>query len=126
MAAAPRRKQVAVKLKPRKIADRTKKAPPPRSTVQPRPSLRPAVRASFPLPEPSRGGSSGAIGISSFLIVLGLICAIACFTMAVVPPTYMRWRPAAIFASERHADLTVTGVALLTIALGLVILGKVF
>jgi hypothetical protein len=28
----------------------------------------------------------------------------------------MRWRPAVIFASERHLDLTMTGLALLTIA----------
>lgn len=121
-AAAPKRKHLRVKPKAHKPVHRAKKAPAPRRTFLPKPT----VRVSLPLPEPSRSGSGGTIGLSSFLIVLGLICAIACFTMAVVPPTSMRWRPAVIFASERHADLTVAGVALLTIALSIVIVGKVF
>jgi hypothetical protein len=52
----------------------------------------------------------------SFLIVVGLVGAIACFAVALLPATYMRWRPAVIFASERHLDLTVAGLAFLTIA----------
>jgi hypothetical protein len=50
------------------------------------------------------------------LIVLGLVGAITCFALALVPATYMRWRPAVMFASERHFDLTVAGLALLMIA----------
>jgi len=50
------------------------------------------------------------------LIVLGLVGAIACFALALVPATYIRWRPAVIFTSENHLDLTVAGLALLTIA----------
>jgi hypothetical protein len=61
----------------------------------------------------------------SFLIVLGLVGAIACFAVALVPATYMRWRPAVIFASERHLDLTVAGLALLTIAACVLVFGRV-
>jgi hypothetical protein len=51
----------------------------------------------------------------SLLIVLGLALAIACFTIAVIPATVVRWRPAAIFVSERQVDLTVLGLALLMV-----------
>jgi hypothetical protein len=47
------------------------------------------------------------------MIVLGLGLAIVCFTVAMVPATHVRWRPAAIFVSERQIDLTVLGLALL-------------
>jgi hypothetical protein len=64
---------------------------------------------------PAKSSSGGPVGLTSFLIVLGLVCAIACFALALVPATYMRWRPAVIFASERHPEMTVAGLALLTI-----------
>jgi hypothetical protein len=51
----------------------------------------------------------------SLLIVMGLGLAIACFTIAVIPATAVRWRPAAIFVSERQVDLTVLGLALLMV-----------
>jgi hypothetical protein len=59
------------------------------------------------------------------MIVLGLGGAIACFAVVLLPATSIRWRPAVIFASERHLDLTVAGVALLTIAASILVLGRV-
>jgi hypothetical protein len=56
------------------------------------------------------GGSSD---LGSIVIVLGLGLAIACFAMALVPATHVRWRPVAIFVSERQVDLTIIGLALL-------------
>jgi hypothetical protein len=57
--------------------------------------------------------AGGSFNLGSLLIVLGLGVAIACFTIALVPATYLKWRPAAIFVSERQVDLTVVGLALL-------------
>jgi hypothetical protein len=60
--------------------------------------------------------SGGSFSLGSLLIVLGLSFAIASFSIAVVPARYVKWRPAAIFVSERQVDLTVVGVALLVAA----------
>jgi len=57
--------------------------------------------------------SSGSFSLASLLVVLALSVAIACFAAAAVPATSVRWRPAAIFVSERQIELTVIGVALL-------------
>jgi hypothetical protein len=60
--------------------------------------------------------SGGSFDLSSLIILLGLAFAIACFTIALVPATYVKWRPAAIFVSERQLDVTVVGLALLAAA----------
>jgi hypothetical protein len=60
-----------------------------------------------------RTKSGGSFNLGSLLVVLGLSLAIACFAVAIVPVTYVRWRPAAIFVSERQVDLTVIGLGLL-------------
>jgi len=57
-----------------------------------------------------KGG--GSVDVSSLLIVMGLALAIACFAMAIIPATYVPWRPAAIFVSERVVDLTLLGLVL--------------
>ena len=57
--------------------------------------------------------SGGSSDLGSIVIVLGLGLAIACFAMALVPATHVRWRPVAIFVSERQVDLTIIGLALL-------------
>jgi hypothetical protein len=57
-----------------------------------------------------RGGSFDP---GSLVIVLGLGLAIACFAVALVPATHVRWRPVAIFVSERQVDMTIIGLALL-------------
>ena len=61
-------------------------------------------------------GPSGSFDLSSLLILLGLAFAIACFMIALVPATHVKWRPAAIFVSDRQLDLTVVGLALLVAA----------
>jgi hypothetical protein len=64
----------------------------------------------------SKSGGDGSLNFSSILIVFGLGIAIACFAVALVPATAVKWRPAAIFVSERQVDLTVVGLALLVAA----------
>jgi hypothetical protein len=61
--------------------------------------------------------SGGSSDLGSIVIVLGLALAIACFAVALVPATHVRWRPVAIFVSERQVDLTIIGLALLMGAL---------
>lgn len=61
----------------------------------------------------SKSGGGGSSDLGSIVIVLGLSIAIACFAVALVPATSVKWRPAAIFVSERQVDLTITGLALL-------------
>jgi hypothetical protein len=57
--------------------------------------------------------SGGSSDLGSIVIVLGLALAIACFAVALVPATHVRWRPVAIFVSERQVALTIIGLALL-------------
>ncbi len=64
----------------------------------------------------SKSGGGGSLDFSSIVIVLGLSIAIACFAVALVPATSVKWRPAAIFVSERQVDLTVIGLGLLVAA----------
>jgi hypothetical protein len=59
---------------------------------------------------------SGSFDLRSLLILLGLAFAIACFMVALVPAAHVKWRPAAIFVSDRQLDLTVVGLALLVAA----------
>ena len=87
------------------------KAPVKTTTVLPEVTIAPPVSAGVSnVFQPKSGGS---FSLGSLLIVLGLSFAIACFSIAVVPATYVKWRPAAIFVSERQVDLTVVGLALL-------------
>jgi hypothetical protein len=60
--------------------------------------------------------SGDSFELRSLLILLGLAFAITCFTIAIVPATYVKWRPAAIFVSDRQLDVTVVGLALLAAA----------
>jgi hypothetical protein len=68
--------------------------------------------------------SGGSFNLGSLLVVLGLSLAIACLAIAVVPATYVRWRPAAIFVSERQVDLTVIGLGLLVVTAFMLVLTK--
>jgi hypothetical protein len=67
---------------------------------------------------------SGGFNLGSLLVVLGLSLAIACLAIAVVPATYVKWRPAAIFVSERQVDLTVIGLGLLVVTAFMLVLTK--
>ena len=108
------------KPKPKKVQH---KAPvKKKTTVLPKVTIAPPVSAGVSnVFQPKSGGS---FSLGSLLIVLGLSCAIACFSIAVVPATYVKWRPAAIFVSERQVDLTVVGVALLVAAAFTLLLTK--
>lgn len=57
--------------------------------------------------------AGGSFDLGSLVIVLGLGLAIACFAVALVPATHVKWRPVAIFVSERQVDVTIIGLALL-------------
>ena len=95
-----------------------KKARPKKTIVTPTTTTVPKVTAAPPLGAVGeqvalKTKSNGSISLASLLIVLGLSVSIACFALAVVPATHLKWRPAAIFVSERQVDLTLVGVALL-------------
>jgi len=93
---------------------RHKKSPAKKTTVRSPITVAPVRAVQIRHAFQSRSGGSSDLG--SLLIVLGLGFAIACFTIALVPAAYVKWRPAAIFVSERQVDLTVVGLALLVTA----------
>lgn len=94
---------------------RHKKSPAKKTTVLPTVTVAPPVRA-VQIRHAFQRRSGGSFHLGSLLIVLGLGFAIACFTIALVPAAYVKWRPAAIFVSERQVDLTFAGLALLVTA----------
>jgi hypothetical protein len=109
--AATVKPKTRVHVKPKKV--RHKKAVVKKKTTPlPKISLAPPVGA-VGVQVALKTKSGGSIGLASLLVVLGLSFAIACFAVAAVPATYVKWRPAAIFVSERQVDLTLVGVALL-------------
>lgn len=60
----------------------------------------------------SQAKEGQATDVGSLLIVTGLGLAIVCFGVAMIPATVVRWRPVALFVSERHVDLTLVGLLL--------------
>lgn len=66
----------------------------------------------------------GSFNLGSLLVILWLSLAIACLTVAVVPATFVKWRPAAVFLSERQVDLTVIGLGLLVVTAFILVLTK--
>ena len=103
--------KVRAQVKPRKARPEKTVVIPPTTTV-PKVTVAPplgAVGEQVAL----KTKSNGSISLASLLIVLGLSFSIACFAVAAVPAAYWKWRPAAIFVSERQIDLTLFGVALL-------------
>ena len=104
------------KPKPKKV--KHKKAPvKKKTTVLPKVNVTPTVGGVAGVQSAFQTKSAGgSFNLGSLLIVLGLGVAIACFTIALVPATYVKWRPAAIFVSERQVDLTIVGLALLVVA----------
>ena len=109
---APRSQSVAPRTttKPKK---KVEKAPvKTETTVLPKVSVTPPIGA-VGVRNAFRTKSGGSSDLGSIVIVLGLALAIACFAVALVPATHVRWRPVAIFVSERQVDLTIIGLALL-------------
>jgi len=109
--AATVKPKTSVHVKPKKVRHK-KTVVKKKTTPLPKISLAPPVGA-VGVQVALKTKSGGSIGLASLLVVLGLSFAIACFAVAAVPATYVKWRPAAIFVSERHVDLTLVGVALL-------------
>jgi hypothetical protein len=93
---------------------RHKKSPAKKTTVLSTITVAPVTAVQIRHAFQRKSGRSFDLG--SLLIVVGLGFAIACFTIALVPATTVKWRPAAIFVSERQVDLTVVGLALLVTA----------
>jgi hypothetical protein len=118
----PRRQSVAPRSTPKQKArapkKKVKKAPVKQTTtVLPKVSVTPpigvvGVRNAF-----RTKSVGGSFDLGSLVIVLGLGLAIGCFAVALVPAAHVKWRPVAIFVSERQLDLTIIGLALLMGAL---------
>jgi len=84
------------------------------TTVLPKVSVTPAIDAVGVRHAFQTKSAGGSFDLGSLVIVLGLGLAIACFAVALVPATHVKWRPVAIFVSERQLDLTIIGLGLLT------------
>jgi len=96
--------------KPKKV----KKAPVEQTTtVLPKVSVTPPIDATRVRNAFQSESGGGSFNLGSLVILLGLGLAIACFAVALVPATHVKWRPVAIFVSERQVDLTIIGLALL-------------
>ena len=108
------KKPVRKHVKPKKKVHRKKVVAEKPQRVVPTITTLPQVSgASFGSSSVLRAKSSGSGGLASTFIVMALVFAIACLSIALVPAKRVPWRPAAVFVSERQIDLTVAGMALL-------------
>jgi hypothetical protein len=115
----PRQQSVAPRSTPKQKVRAPKKkvnkAPPVKqtTTVLPKVSVTPPIDAVGVRHAFRTKSGGGSFDLGSLVIVLGLGLAIGCFTVALVPAAHVKWRPVAIFVSERQLDLTITGLGLL-------------
>ena len=118
---APRKQTVAPRSTPKpkvraqpKPKKKANKAPVEQTTTTlPKVSVTPPVAAVGVRNAFRTKSGGGSFDLGSLVIVLGLGLAIGCFAVALVPATHVKWRPVAIFVSERQLDLTIIGLALL-------------
>jgi hypothetical protein len=117
----PRQQTVAPRSTPKpkvrahpKPKKKVKKAPVEQTTtVLPKVDVTPPLGAERVRNAFQTKSGGGSFDLGSLVIVLGLGLAIACFAVALVPAAHVKWRPVAIFVSERQLDLTIIGLALL-------------
>jgi len=118
----PRQQSVAPRSTPKpkvrahpKPKKKVNKAPPvtQTTTVLPKVSVTPPIGAERVRNAFQTKSGGGSFELRPLVIVLGLGLAIACFAVALVPAAHVKWRPVAIFVSERQLDLTITGLGLL-------------
>lgn len=115
----PRRQSVAPRSTPKvrahpKPKKKVKKAPVEQTTtVLPKVDVTPPIGAERVRNAFQTKSAGGSFDLGSLVIVLGLGLAIGCFAVALVPATHVKWRPVAIFVSERQLDLTIIGLGLL-------------
>jgi hypothetical protein len=117
----PRQQSVAPRSTPKpkvrahpKPKKKVKKAPVEQTTtVLPKVDVTPPISAVGVRNAFRTKSGGGSFDLGSLVIVLGLGLAIACFAVALVPAAHVKWRPVAIFVSERQLDLTIIGLALL-------------
>jgi hypothetical protein len=108
------RKPVRAKPKAKKKVQR--KPPVGREVAVPTNRVPEVLGVSVGLRNPAVQISGGdSIDVASLVIVMGLLLSIGCFAVAMIPAAALRWRPVAIFVSERHLDLTVFGCAVLIV-----------
>ena len=103
-----------VKPKPKTVRHKKVVAKKQTTTALPTVTITPVGAAGVPAALGSKSG--GSFNLGSLLVVLGLSLAITGLAIAVVPATYVKWRPAAIFVSERQVDLTVVGLGLVVVS----------
>jgi hypothetical protein len=102
-----------VRAKPKVKRKAQRKPPVGREVAVPTIRVPDVLGVSVGLRNPAVQVSAGdSIDVASLVIVMGLLLSIGCFAVAMIPAAALRWRPAAIFVSERHLDLTVVGLLL--------------
>jgi hypothetical protein len=121
-------KRTRAKAKPKKVAPKPKVQRTSPTLVPPneRIAVSKTLGASVSFVNPAKAKAGDAFDVFPLLVVLGLVLAITCFAIALIPATAVPWRPAAIFVSDRQFDLTVVGVALLLATVFTFVWGKGF
>lgn len=107
------------KVRPKKAKIRVHKhhrrAPPrhPRKTPAVKLPRQGTLGASVSFHNQTRSKPTSSFDVSSFVLILGLAIATACFSFALIPARALPWRQVAAFRSERQVDMTLIGLALL-------------
>jgi hypothetical protein len=84
-----------------------------------------ALGASVSFRNQAGSKSTSSFDVSSFVLILGLAIATACFSFALIPARALPWRQVATFRSERQVDMTLIGLALLATTFMLYLMTRV-